>query len=74
MNTLARLDSTRLVIVIIIIIVQNGGTGLEPESNIRPLIGLLFDPEYWPNIEYFSNSEAGSSYSVKFAVACSNDT
>ena len=32
----------------------------------RPLIDLLFDPEHWPNIEYFSNSEVGSSYSPKF--------
>ena len=36
----------------------------DPKSNIRPLI----DPEYWPNIEYFSNSEAGSSYSPKFGL------
>ena len=40
---------------------------LDPESKIRPLIDLLFDPEYWPNIEYFSNSEAGSSYLPKLA-------
>ena len=44
------------------------GNRLDPESNIRPLIDLLFDPKYWPNIEYFSNSEAGSSYSPKFGA------
>ena len=32
-------------------------------SAIKPLIGLLFDPDFWPNIEYFSNSKAGSSFS-----------
>ena len=35
---------------------------------IRPLFDLLFDPEYWLNIKYFSNSEVGSSYSLKFAL------
>ena len=57
------LESTRLVIIIII---QNGGTWLEPESNIRPIIGPLFHPEYWPNIKYFLNSKAGSSYLPNF--------
>ena len=51
--------STRLVIVIII---QNIGIQLEVESNIRPLFDLLFDPEYWPNKIFISNSKARSSY------------
>ena len=59
MNTLAQFNSTRLVIVII---VQYIGIQLEVESNIGP----LFDPEYWPNMEYFLNNEARSSYSPKF--------
>ena len=42
------------------------GIQLEVKSNIRPLFYPLFDPEYWLNIEYFLNSEAGSSYSLKF--------
>ena len=55
-NTLVQFDSTRLLFAIF---VQNTGTRLDPESNIGPLFGLLFNPEYWPNIEYFLNSEAG---------------
>ena len=44
------LDSTRLVIVII---TQNIGIRLEVESNIGPLFDLLFDTQYWPNINFF---------------------
>ena len=39
------------------------GIRLEVESNFGPLFDLLFDPEYWPNIEYFLNNKARSSYS-----------
>ena len=56
-------DLTQLVMVII---VQNIGIRLEVESNIGPLFDLLFDPDYWPNIKYFLNNEARSSYSPKF--------
>ena len=51
--------STQLLIVKI---VQNIGIQLEVELNIGPLFDLLFDPEYWPNIEYFSNNKARSRY------------
>ena len=53
-------------ILLLLLKILNVGNRLDPELNIRPLIDLLFDPEYWPNIEYFLNSEAGSSYSPKF--------
>ena len=53
-------------ILLLLLKILNVGNRLDPELNIRPLIDLLFDPEYWPNIEYFSNNEAGSSYSPKF--------
>ena len=42
---------------------ENRCIRLEVESNIEP----LFDPKYWPNIEYFLNIETRSSYSPKFA-------
>ena len=63
MNTLARLDSTQLVIVIT---VQNIGIQHEVESNFGPLFDLQFDPKYWPNIKYFLNNESRSSYLSKF--------
>ena len=56
------LVSTRLVI---IIIVQNIGIQLKVELNIGPQFNLLLDPEYWPNIEYFSNNKVRSSYLPK---------
>ena len=46
---------------------SKSGIRLEVKSNIGPLFNLLFDPGYWPNIEYFSNNEARSSYLPKFA-------
>ena len=55
------LNSTQLVMVII---VENIGIRLEVESNIGP----LFDPNYWPNIEYFSNNKARSSYLPKIEI------
>ena len=51
-----------------ILCATQNSTGLDPKSNIGPLFGLLFDPEKWPNIEYFSNSEVGLSYSPKFVI------
>ena len=62
MNTSVRLDSTTICDIRL-----KYRYSTRPESNIGPLFDLLFDPEYWPYIEYFSNSEAGSSYSPKFA-------
>ena len=62
MNTLAQFNLTLLVI---IIIVQKIGIQLEVDVYIGPLFDLLFDPEYWLNIKYFSNNKVRSSYSPK---------
>ena len=64
-KTRFRFDSTPLLFVIFVL---NVGNRLDPKWNIRPLINLLFNPEYWRNMEYFSNSKALSSYSPKFEL------